>query len=232
LRALLPHARAARLDRDSATGPGKAAALLARFARREIDVLIGTQMIAKGHDFPGVTLVGALDADGPLRLPDFRAGERCVQLLAQVAGRAGRGEQPGRVILQAFRPSDPAVVAAAAHDYEGFARAELERRGVLSFPPYARLCAVRIQGNVEARAQAAAERLGACATSLVRRGELADVLGPAPAPIARIRGKHRFQLVLRAHEHAPLHRICRALAQVAVPAGVETVFDVDPVALV
>jgi primosomal protein N' (replication factor Y) len=232
LRALLPDARTARLDRDSASGPGKAAALLARFARREIDVLVGTQMIAKGHDFPGVTLVGALDADGPLRLPDFRAGERCVQLLAQVAGRAGRGDKPGRVMLQAFRPTEPAVVAAAAHDYEGFARAELERRGALSFPPYARLCAVRIQGNVEARTQAAAERLGGCAVALVRRGERADVLGPAPAPISRVRGKHRFQLVLRAQEHAPLHRIGRALAQVALPPGVEMAVDVDPVAIV
>jgi primosomal protein N' (replication factor Y) len=231
LRALVPQARTARLDRDSATGPGKAAALLARFARREIDVLVGTQMIAKGHDFPGVTLVGALDADGPLRLPDFRAGERCVQLLAQVAGRAGRGEHPGRVILQAFRPTEPAVVAAAAHEYEGFARAELERRSALSFPPYARLCVVRVQGNVEARTQAAAERLGASATALVRRGERADVLGPAPAPIPRVRGKHRFQLVLRAQEHAPLHRIGRALGDVALPPGVEMSIDVDPVAV-
>src|SRR5207253_10006424 len=105
-------------------GPGKAARWLARLARRELDVLIGPQMVAKGHDFPGVTLVGALDADGPLHLPDFRAAERCVQLLAQVAGRAGRGEQPGRVLLQAFRPTDPAVAAPAALDYEGFARGD------------------------------------------------------------------------------------------------------------
>jgi primosomal protein N' (replication factor Y) (superfamily II helicase) len=126
---------------------------------------------------------------------------------------------------------EPAVIAAAAHDYEGFARGELPRREALLFPPYARLCAVRVQGNVEARAQAAAERLGARATSIVREGERADVLGPAPAPIARVRGKHRFQLVLRAREHGPLHRMCRALAQVPLPAGVEAAFDVDPVAL-
>ena len=155
-----------------------------------------------------------------------------MQLLAQVAGRAGRGEQPGRVILQAFRPTEPAVIAAAAHDYEGFARGELERRSALSFPPYARLCAVRVQGNVEARAQAAAERLGECAATLVRRGVPADVLGPAPAPIARVRGKYRFQLVLRAPEHGPLHRICRALTEVALPPGVEMAADVDPVALI
>jgi len=233
LRALLPRARVARLDRDSASGPGKAAALLARFARRELDVLVGTQMVAKGHDFPGVTLVGALDADGPLHLPDFRAAERCVQLLAQVAGRAGRGEQPGRVLLQAFRTEEPAVLAAAAHDYAGFAAGELSRREALSFPPYARLCSLRLQGNVEARVQAAAERLADRERELQRRGgEAVDVLGPAPAPIARLRGKHRYQLLLRSREHAPLHCLCRALAGVALPSGVELTADVDPAALV
>jgi len=232
LRALLPAARVARLDRDSAGGPGKAAALLARFARRELDVLIGTQMVAKGHDFPGVTLVGALDADGPLHLPDFRAAERCVQLLAQVAGRAGRGEQPGRVLMQAFRTTEPAVVYAAAHDYHGFAQGELARREALSFPPHARLCALRLQGNVEARVQAAAERLAGRARELQRRGgDPVDVLGPAPAPIARLRGKHRFQLLLRAPEHGAIHRLCRALGEVPLPSGVELAADVDPVAL-
>jgi primosomal protein N' (replication factor Y) len=232
LRALLPRARVARLDRDSAGGPGKAASLLARFARRELDVLIGTQMVAKGHDFPGVTLVGALDADGPLHLPDFRAAERCVQLLTQVAGRAGRGEQPGRVLMQAFRTTEPAVVSAAAHDYHGFARGELARREALSFPPHARLCALRLQGNVEARVQAAAERLAGRARELQRRGgDPVDVLGPAPAPIARLRGKHRFQLLLRAPEHGPIHRLCRALGEVPLPSGVELAADVDPVAL-
>jgi len=232
LRALLPRARIARLDRDSAGGPGKAASVLARFARRELDVLVGTQMVAKGHDFPGVTLVGALDADGPLHLPDYRAAERCVQLLAQVAGRAGRGEQPGRVLLQAFRTAEPAVVAAAAHDYHGFARSELARREALCFPPYARLCAVRLQGNVEARVQAAAERLAGRARDLQRsRGGEVDVLGPAPAPIARLRGKHRFQLLLRARDHGPIHRLCRALFEVPLPPGVELSADVDPVGL-
>jgi primosomal protein N' (replication factor Y) (superfamily II helicase) len=232
LRALLPGARIARLDRDSAGAPGEAATLLARFARRELDVLVGTQMVAKGHDFPGVTLVGALDADGPLHLPDFRAAERCVQLLAQVAGRAGRGEQPGRVFLQAFRTAEPAVVAAAAHDYQGFARSELARREALSFPPYVRLCAVRLSGNVEARVQAAAERLAGRARELQRSGaDRVDVLGPAPSPIARLRGKHRFQLLLRAREHGPIHRLCRALFEVRLPSGVDVAADVDPVAL-
>jgi primosomal protein N' (replication factor Y) len=228
LAALLPGARIARLDRDAAGAPGKAAQILARFARREIDVLVGTQMVAKGHDFPGVTLVCALDADGPLHLPDFRAAERCVQLLAQVAGRAGRGDvaQPGRVLAQAFRPGEPAL--ASAGDYDAFATGELERRRQLGFPPWTRLAVVRLQGNVEAKVQGAGERLAARASA---SGEAAEVLGPAPAPIARLRGKHRWQVLLRAQEHGPLQRLARALRQEPLPAGVEMVVDVDPAAL-
>ena len=232
LRALAPGARVQRLDRDAAGGPGQAAAILARFARRELDVLIGTQMVAKGHDFPGVTLVGVLDADGALHQPDFRAAERCVQLIAQVAGRAGRGAQPGRVVVQAFKPEDPAV-RAGSH-YAEFAQQELVRREALGFPPFSRLAALKLQGNVELRVKAAAERLAAHARKLVSHGEEADVLGPAPAPLARLRGKHRFQLLLRAKDHGPLHRLSRALLREhdeRGPSGVALSVDVDPVAL-
>jgi primosomal protein N' (replication factor Y) len=169
--------------------------------------------------------VGVLDADGPLHLPDFRAAERCVQLLTQVAGRAGRGSSPGRVLVQAFRPE---VVSL---DYAAFAEAELARREQLRFPPFARLAAVRLQGNAEQRVRAAAERMAALARTLVSRGEPADVLGPAPAPIARVRGKHRYQLLLRAAEHGPLHRLGRALQEEHRERGVELAVDVDPVAL-
>ena len=232
LRALLPLARVARLDRDAAGGPGEAAAILVRFARRELDVLVGTQMVAKGHDFPGVTLVGVLDADGPLHLPDFRAAERCVQLLSQVAGRAGRGTLPGRVVVQAFRPDEPAI--AASSDYASFATAELERRAALGFPPFVRLAAVRLQGNVEGRVKGAAERLAAVARRAIEQGLPASVLGPAPAPLARLRGKHRYQLLLRARDHGPLHALGRALAEAhdqAGPGGVELSVDIDPAAL-
>jgi primosomal protein N' (replication factor Y) len=234
VREIVPGARVARLDRDAAGGPGQAAAILARFARRELDVLAGTQMVAKGHDFPGVTLVGVLDADGPLQLPDFRAAERCAQLLAQVAGRAGRGEAPGRVLLQALRPGEPAVESALRHAYASFAQAEMGLRETLGFPPFTRLLAVRLQGNVEEQVDLAARRLGELARSLVARGEAAEVLGPSPAPLARLRGKHRFQLLLRGREHGPLHRLGRAIesahAQKAPP-GVELALDMDPVAL-
>ena len=223
-----PKARIARLDRDAATSGSRVAAILARFARREIDVLVGTQMVAKGHDFPGVTLVGVIDADGPLHLPDFRAAERCVQLLAQVAGRAGRGTLPGRVVLQALRPEEPAV--AFARDYAAFAKLEAERRRTLRFPPWTRLVALRVQGNTLAR-QGAAERLAARARDAARGGEPIDVLGPAPAPISRLRGKERIQILLRADGHPALHRVARALLSERLPPGVELAVDVDPASM-
>jgi primosomal protein N' (replication factor Y) len=225
LHRLLPKARLARLDRDAAGGPGQAAAVLARFARREIDVLVGTQMVAKGHDFPGVTLVGVLDADGPMHLPDFRASERCVQLLTQVAGRAGRGAEQGRVVVQAFRPESVSA------DYAAFASEELQRREKLQFPPFARLAALRLAGNSEPRVRGSAERAAALARRLIARGEQASVLGPAPSPLARLRGKYRWQVLLRAAEHAPLHRLGRALREAHDVSGVELSLDVDPVSL-
>src|SRR5256885_16603482 len=144
-------------------------------------------MVAKGHDFPGVTLVGVIDADGPLHIPDFRAGERCVQLLAQVAGRAGRGAQPGRVILQALRPEEPAI--AYARDYKAFADLEGARRRALRFPPWSSPVALRIRGHVLARVEGAAERLAARARNAAAEGEPTEVLRPAPAPIPPLRGQ-------------------------------------------
>jgi primosomal protein N' (replication factor Y) len=223
LRAIVPGARIERLDRDAAGGPGQAAAVLARFARREVDVLVGTQMVAKGHDFPGVTLVGILDADGPLQLPDFRAAERCIQLLVQVAGRAGRGSAPGKVIAQAFKP------ALINSNYDAFAAEELKRREELRFPPFVRLAAVRLQGNDEGRVKGAAERVANSARRLA--GSAAEVLGPSPAPLARLRGKHRWQLLLRAATHPPLQRLARALGEAVLPSGVELSVDIDPSAL-
>jgi primosomal protein N' (replication factor Y) len=226
LEEVVPQARVARLDRDAAGGPGQAAAVLARFARRELDVLVGTQMVAKGHDFPGVTLVGVLDADGPLHLPDFRAAERCVQLLAQVSGRAGRGNAPGRVLVQAFRPD------AVSLDYDAFAAEELRRREKLRFPPFVRLAAVRLSGNSELRVRGAAERAAVTARRMgTSLGEGFDVLGPAPAPLARVRGKHRWQVLLRAPDHTALHRAGKAVVAAHRTSGVQLAVDVDPVAL-
>src|SRR5512144_1476697 len=159
---LLPRARVERLDRDSVATAGDVAGLLARFARREIDVLVGTQMVTKGHDFPGVTLVGVILADTGLALPDFRAAERTFQLLTQVAGRAGRGADAGKVVVQTFNPVTPAVACATSHDYATFAEGELTRRRQHGYPPFGRLLAARVEGS-EAGARRAAEALAAAA---------------------------------------------------------------------
>jgi primosomal protein N' (replication factor Y) (superfamily II helicase) len=226
-RRLLPGARVERLDRDAVTGAGDTAAVLARFARRELDVLVGTQMVTKGHDFPGVTLVGVVMADTSLALPDFRAAERTFQLLTQVAGRAGRGADAGRVLIQTFNPRTPAVARSVLHDYLGFAEEELAHRKALAYPPFARLMAVRVEGSEEG-ARRTAEALAEAARPAL--GEGTALIGPAPAAIERIRGKSRWHLLFRASGHPPLMKIHRALAQVAhrPPGGASIRFDMDP----
>jgi primosomal protein N' (replication factor Y) len=230
VRAIVPAARVARLDRDAVSSADDTAALLARFARREVDVLVGTQMVTKGHDFPGVTLVGVVLADTALALPDFRAAERTFQLLTQVAGRAGRGADAGRVIVQTFHPSTPAVSCAAAHDYAAFAANELEKRRRFGFPPFTRLLAVRIEGSEEG-SRRAAEALAQAARPFLS-GAL-GMLGPAPAPIERIRGRTRWQILFRASAPADLFRVHGALARVArrPPGGASVRFDMDPHAM-
>jgi primosomal protein N' (replication factor Y) len=227
VRALVPGARVARLDRDAVGSADDTAAILARFARRDLDVLVGTQMVTKGHDFPGVTLVGVVLADTALALPDFRAAERTFQLLTQVAGRAGRGSEAGRVIVQTFNPGIRAVACAATHDYAAFAEGELEERRRLGWPPFSRLLAVRVEGS-ETGARRAAEALAHAARPALR-GEVA-LLGPAPAAIERIRGRTRWHLLFRAPTPQALFRVHGALAGVArhPPAGATVRFDVDP----
>jgi primosomal protein N' (replication factor Y) len=223
---LLPDARVARLDRDAVGSAGDVAAVLARFANREIDVLVGTQMVTKGHDFPGVTLVGVVLADTALALPDFRAAERTFQLLAQVAGRAGRGAESGRVLVQTWNPASPAIERAARHEYAAFAEAELAARQALGWPPFSRLLAVRIEGSDDG-ARRCAEALAALARPALAG---AAMLGPAPAPLERLRGRSRWQILFRAAGPEPLRRVHRALAPAArrAPGGAEVRFDVDP----
>ncbi|HET8724689.1 MAG TPA: primosomal protein N' [Anaeromyxobacteraceae bacterium] len=227
VRELLPAARVARMDRDAVSGAGDVAELLARFARREIDVLVGTQMVTKGHDFPGVTLVGVVLADTALALPDFRAAERTFQLLTQVAGRAGRGDDPGQVVIQTFHPHSPAVAFAVGHDHAGFAEVELDRRRSLGYPPFGRMLAVRVEGS-ESGARRTTEALGEAARPALGPG--VSMLGPAPAAIERIRGKTRWHLLFRADDALALRRVHRALAPAAVrpPGGAQVRFDVDP----
>jgi len=226
-----PNARVARLDRDVASG-AKIEAVLARVARREVDILVGTQMVTKGHDFPGVTLVGVLCADTGLNVPDFRASERTFQLLAQVAGRAGRGDRPGRVIVQTYRPTSPAVTCAAAHDYESFFAAESAARAELSYPPHGRLIAVRIDGRDATLVAKTAHRLAELAEVAARRPEnanLVEIRGAVPAPLERLRTRTRWQIWLRSTDRPALRRVARALLTVEVPSSLRVALDVDPI---
>ncbi|HVI03048.1 MAG TPA: primosomal protein N', partial [Enhygromyxa sp.] len=211
----LPGVRVARLDRD--TSRGKALLeLLAKFRAHEADVLIGTQMLSKGHDFPGVTLVGVLRADQGLALPDFRATERVFQLLTQVAGRAGRGERPGRVVIQTWAPEHPAIHYARTHDFEGFAEQELAARAKTGNPPIGYLALIRISGEDKSAVLARAEQLGALARELGARvmaggqTEL-QVLGPVDSPIERINRRIRMQMLIRASARGGLRWILRHL---------------------
>jgi primosomal protein N' (replication factor Y) len=194
-----PSARLLRWDRDTARTHEAHASILQRFADGAADVLVGTQMIAKGLDLPLVTVVGVISADTALNLPDFRAGERTFQLLTQVAGRAGRGLLGGQVVLQTYYPDHYAIVAAAAHDYAGFAARELAFRREQGYPPYRRLVKLVYEDTSPSRAQAQAEALAkTLRDALARRGlPAADVVGPAPAFFGRLRGRYRWQLLLR-----------------------------------
>ena len=217
LAARFPSARVGRLDRDAARGGAAVEKLLGRMARRELDLLVGTQMVAKGHDFPGVTLVGVLLADTGLSLPDFRASERTFQLLTQVAGRAGRGDTPGRVVIQSYRPEAVAVAAARSHDYAGFYRSELAARRELDYPPFGYLAALRLDGVDAAEVASQAQRLAERARSLrpVERG--IALLGPSEAPLGRLKGRTRWHLWLRGRERRELRSMLREL----VPAGAD-----------
>ncbi len=232
--ARFPGARVGRLDRDTTARRGAHRRILEAWSGGKLDVLIGTQMVAKGHDVPGVTLVGVLLADVALSMPDFRAGERAFQLLTQVAGRAGRGALPGRVVVQTYRPTHHSLVAAATHDYESFAPAELATRRETAYPPFARLAVLRFEGPDFDRTGACAERLAASArAAATAQGVL--LRGPAPAPLERLRGRYRWQLVLTASGARPLHETLAALqaAWRASPDArtVRLVVDVDPVSM-
>ena len=220
---LHPQARLLRWDRDTATGPDHERFLQA-FVDHRADVLIGTQMIAKGLDLPLVTLVGVISADTALYLPDYRAAERTFQLVTQVAGRAGRSRRGGQVIVQSYNPEHYAIQAAAGHDYAAFYRQELAYRRQLGYPPYSRLVALRFSDPDPGRCRAEAERLGRWLAAEIRRlGQQIDLIGPVPCFFERVSGRSRWQIVLRGPDPA------RLLHDVALPWGWRV--DVDPVSL-
>ncbi|MBI2504610.1 MAG: primosomal protein N' [Candidatus Latescibacteria bacterium] len=198
-----PGIRVIRMDVDTTGWKGAHDELVQRFRRGEAEVLLGTQMVAKGLDFPRVTLVGVISADTGMHLPDFRAAERTFQLLTQVAGRAGRGDTPGEVVIQTLLPEDPALRAAARQDFEAFVGPELEERRAASFPPFARLVGFLWQGAEEEGVAQAAREGARCLCQV--SGTPAALLGPAPAPLARLRGRYRWQALLRGTSAAQLH---------------------------
>ncbi len=223
-----PGLPALRLDRDVVRNKKQLEGLLGTFRRREAQILIGTQMVAKGHDFPAVTLVGVLAADASLNFPDFRAAERTFALITQVAGRAGRGERPGRVLAQAYETDHYALRAAMQHDYSAFAEQELQHRRELLYPPFAHLALLRVNGPHEQHAAAAAEAWGAALRAGGAKAGLSTlVLGPAPAPLARLRERFRFTLLLKATSRRDLHHSL-SLCPPTPSAGIEMVVDVDP----
>jgi primosomal protein N' (replication factor Y) len=233
LAAAFPQARIARLDRDVASGKD-VEKVLARVRSREVDILVGTQMVTKGHDLPHVTLVGVISADAALSIPDFRAAERTFQLLVQVAGRAGRGDSPGRVLVQTYAPEHHAIRHALDHDVPGFLEREMRDRRELGYPPFSRIVLARVDALDEAAAQDATRRLARAARAVAAaEGEPLHVLGPSAAPIAKVRNRYRFRVMLRSASRERLRQGALAVhaAIAELPRAVRVAIDVDPVGL-
>jgi primosomal protein N' (replication factor Y) len=234
VRRRFPAARIERLDRDTAQKRGETERVLGGLAAGDIDILVGTQMIAKGHHFPGVRLVGVVAADQSLHFPDFRAAERTFQLLTQVAGRAGRGGAPGRVVLQTFVPSHYAIQPVREHDYDAFYRAELEHRAALGYPPFGRLVHVLVSAAEEPDANRVAAELALHAWEIGGAAPDAPspafaVLGPGPAPIPRLRDRFRVQLLVKGNDEKRVLAAGRALAARAHRRdGADVRIQVDP----
>ncbi len=228
---LFPKAVLRRMDSDTMTSKHAYHDVLGAFRRGEIDILIGTQMIAKGLHFPNVTLVGVINADSTLHMPDFRAGERAFQLFTQVAGRAGRGDVAGEVILQTHTPTHPAIQAARRGDFDGFIDEEIEARRELGYPPFQRLVCVHIRGDDERAVERAATELHAALEGRVDRDRV-QIPPPCPAPIARIQRQHRWQIVVRTPSvKAFTHPFRSVLATLKLPRGVKVLVDVDALSL-
>ena len=232
VRKTFPDLRISRIDADTTEKKGSLKKALDLFRAGEIDILLGTQMVAKGLNFPGVRLVGVVLADTGLHLPDFRAAERTFSLVVQVAGRSGRYFPDGKVIVQSLRPRDPAIVKSCAMDVEGFFDAELKQREALAFPPYTRLIRFTLRCREEERAKAAAEKLASIALPLLPSGS--DALGPAECPLGIISNQHRRQLILRGKDMGTLHAAAGEILsryEKSKDSRVYLEVDVDPVSL-
>ncbi len=227
---LIPHARVARLDSDTTHDRKKYMAILQKVRNHDVDILIGTQMVAKGLHFPKMTLVGVIWADSGLGMPDYKASERVFQLLAQVTGRAGRGEHAGQVIIQTHQPDHYAIEFARCHDYQKLYSQEICQRNPMGYPPFGRLVNVKFSGENEERVAACAHKTAVFLRSLSSECSV-DVLGPAPSPLARIKKRYRWQILLKSSHLNGLHLACdKVLEQKSslCPGGVRMALDVDP----
>jgi primosomal protein N' (replication factor Y) len=235
IKSLFPETQVGRMDRDTTSRRRSHHQILKRLESGSIDILVGTQMIVKGHDFPNVTFVGVVSADTSLHFPDFRSSERTFQLLTQVAGRAGRGEVFGEVVIQTFNPDHYSILRAKDHDYIGFYREEIQFRKALEYPPFSRFINFRLVGNSEKRTKAVAEEMGRIGQSLLKKryGKGIDILGPSSAAFAKMRGKYRWQMLAKGKSHQWLHQFAKELASrmdVQIKGkGVNLDIDVDPV---
>jgi primosomal protein N' (replication factor Y) len=230
LNAEFPQGRLIRMDQDTTRGRGAHIRILEKFANREADILLGTQMVAKGLNFPGVALVGVLQADIGLHFPDFRAAEKTFQLLAQVAGRAGREDNSGEVVIQTYVPDDGGIIAAKDHDFAGFYIKESAARESLGYPPFGKLVRIIVQGETEAAVrsfiESIAKRVGGGAIS-----SGITVLGPSPAVFSRIKNNFRYCMLLKSKSMNELQNRVNAMRKNMdkPPKGIRLIVDVDPV---
>lgn len=229
LNSIIPQARLLRMDSDTMTGRDSHAQALSAFSRGEYDILLGTQMVTKGFDFPNVTLVGVLSADNAINLPDFRSPERTFQLVTQVIGRAGRGENPGVAVIQAFQPEHYAIEYALAQDFAGFAKKELANREPLRYPPFGRVARIVARGENE---QIVKDELDNVAKDLKKAAPRPMmIIGPSPCPLARLQNEYRFHLLIKARNHHEISQMLGATAERLgkLKKGVRVAVDVDPV---
>lgn len=228
-----PDRRVIRIDRESMERKGSLEKALAAIASGEAEIIIGTQIIAKGHDFPNIALVGVVNADSSFHLPDFRAAEKSFQLFTQMAGRAGRGDRPGKVILQTYNPLHPSIVHSIKHDYRSFAEEEMRLRQAFDYPPYSRLARLIFSSTSPALAENTAEKVAKMLAKSAERLHV-EIVGPAPAALSKVQNRYRWNILMKSSRPAPLHALLQSLLLVApeaVDRKVTLQVDVDPVSL-
>jgi primosomal protein N' (replication factor Y) (superfamily II helicase) len=231
IESLFPLARIARMDSDTMSARGSHERILRALGQGEIDILVGTQMITKGHDFPDVTLVGVISADTTLNMPDFRAAERTFQLLTQVSGRGGRGETPGTVVIQTLNPGHYSIQRTREHDFAGFYEDEIALRRDLGYPPFSRMITLLVSGTGKELAEKGAARLGQRAGRIASGADFngrVTVIGPMEAPLARVRGRYRWLLLVRGKQVRAIHSFVRKVVEETDLPGCEIRVDVDP----